>query len=82
MVQKTEEVIVDKDVDSLEMTKFDILHHILMRYAGRYTEEEKNYLEKTTNSPLTLFDDDGKDDKYKTVSHILRLLKLWRKEKK
>ena len=82
LTKSEEKVIIDDDVDTLEMSTFDIIHHLLMRISGRFTQEEIDYLEEVTNTPVTLFNKDGKNNNYLTVTKIMQLLKLWRKHRK
>ena len=51
-----------------------------MRLTSRWTKEEIEYLESTSMAPVTLFNEDGRDNQYLPISYIQKMTKLWRKE--
>ena len=51
-----------------------------MRLAGRYTDDEVKYLETTHETPLVLFNNEGKDGHYTQISLVQKLIKQWKLE--
>ena len=77
---KQEEVVVDDGALDTSHTVYETVVHLIMRLSSRWTKDETEYLESTCNTPVTLFNDDGKDNMFFPISCIQRMTKLWRKE--
>ena len=77
---KHEEVIIDDGALMTDHSVYETVVHLIMRLSSRWTPSEVEYLESTCNAPVTLFNDDGKDNMFYPISYIQRMTKLWRKE--
>ena len=73
-------MIVDDGALNTEFSVYETVVHLIMRLTSRWTQEETEYLEFTSMAPVTLFNEDGRDNQYLPISYIQKMTKLWRKE--
>ena len=78
--KKEEPVEVKPEANNAQFSKYELLHGILMRLSGRYTDDEIKYLETIHDTPLLLFNDEGKEGHYTQISLVQKLIKQWKLE--
>ena len=79
--KKKEKVIVEDGCLDYKPTKYEIILGLIMRLCGRFRPDEVDYLETETNGPVLWGDSDGFEGKYRSISQVQNMLKVWRKGK-
>ena len=78
--QPKDNVIIDPGVLEKVYEPYELMFAYLMRLNLRWTKEEVEFLEKESNTPVTLFNQDGgSKQRWLSISQCQRLIKAWRK---
>ena len=74
-----EKTILDQDaIDLPQLSPYELMLRLLLRLSYRFSHEEVDYLEEITGAPVTLFNSDGKDNKWLSVSSCQKLIRQWK----
>ena len=77
--QPKDNVIIDPGVLEKVYEPYELMFAYLMRLNLRWSKEEVEFLEKESNTPVTLFDQDGgSKQRWLSISQCQRLIKAWR----
>ena len=79
--KKKEKVIIEEDCLEYKPSKYEIILGLIMRLCGRFRRDEIEFLETETNGPVLWGDSDGFEGKYRSISQVQNMLKVWRKGK-
>ena len=70
---------MDPEVFSVSFSPYELMIRFLFRISYRFTQNEISYLEEHTQAPVCLFSQDGKNQKWLTLTKCRQLVKQWKK---